>query len=42
VGKFRTHIYHSNLCPETNEYASRMIGKEVVRRRNFNAGSSQA
>lgn len=24
VGKFRTHIYHSNACPETNEYASRV------------------
>jgi hypothetical protein len=42
VGKFMTHIYHSNACPETNEYASRMIGKVVTRRGNFNTGSSQS
>ena len=42
VGKFMTHIYHSNACPETNEYASRMIGKVVTRRGNFSAGSSQS
>jgi hypothetical protein len=41
VGKFMTHIYHSNSCPETNEFASRMIGKKVTRRGNFNAGNSQ-
>ena len=27
VGKFMTHIYHSNACPDTNEYASRTIGQ---------------
>ena len=37
-----THIYHSNACPETNEYASRMIGKVVTRRSNFSAGNSQS
>lgn len=42
VGKFMTHIYHSNACPETNEYASRMIGKVVTRRSNFSAGNSQS
>jgi hypothetical protein len=42
VGKFMTHVYHSNACPETNEFASRMIGKEVVRRHNFNAGNSRS
>lgn len=42
VGKFMTHIYHSNACPETNEYAARTIGKEVVRRRTFNEGSSHS
>src|SRR4029077_10956201 len=41
-GKFITHIYHANACPETNEFAARMIGKEVTRRRNFNAGNSQS
>jgi TraM recognition site of TraD and TraG len=42
VGKFTTHIYHSNACPETNEYASRMIGKEMTRRRNVSRGSSES
>jgi hypothetical protein len=42
VGKFMTHIYHSNACPETNEYASRMIGKVVTRHGNFSAGASQS
>lgn len=42
VGKFMTHIYHSNACPETNEYASRMIGKVVTRRGNYSAGNSQS
>jgi len=41
VGKFITHIYHANACPETNEYASRMIGKVVTRRRNMSVGSSE-
>lgn len=40
VGKFTTHVYHANACLETNEYASRMIGKEVARRRNVSVGSS--
>jgi hypothetical protein len=42
VGKFNTHIYHSNACPETNEFASRMIGKVVKRRGNYNSGTSQS
>ena len=42
VGKFITHIYHSNACPETNEYASRMIGKVITRRSNYSAGNSQS
>ena len=42
VGKFTTHIYHSNPCPETNEFASRMIGKQMTQRRNFNAGNSRS
>ena len=32
VGKFMTNIFHSNACPDTNEYASRMIGKVTKRR----------
>jgi hypothetical protein len=42
VGKFSTHIYHSNACPETNEFASRMIGKVLTRRANFSEGNSQS
>src|ERR1017187_9857930 len=42
VGKFMTHIYHSNACPDTNEYASRMIGKVTTRRGNFSSGTSQS
>jgi hypothetical protein len=42
VGKFNTHIYHSNACPETNEYASRMIGKVMKRRGNYSAGTSKS
>jgi len=42
VGKFNTHVYHSNACPETNEFASRMIGKVLTRRGNFSQGSSQS
>src|ERR1017187_3755403 len=41
VGKFMTHVYHSNACPETNEFASRMIGKVVTRRGNYSNGSSE-
>ena len=42
VGKFMTHIYHSNACPETNEYAARMIGKVTKRRGNYSSGTSKA
>ena len=42
VGKFMSHIYHSNSCPETNEYASRVIGKVTKRRANYSTGSSQS
>ena len=42
VGKFKTNIFHSNGCPETNEYASRVIGKGIKRRGNYSAGSSQS
>jgi hypothetical protein len=42
VGKFITHIYHSNACPDTNEYASRMIGKVMTRRGNYSSGNSKS
>jgi hypothetical protein len=42
VGKFMTHIYHSNACPETNEYAARVIGKVMTRRGNYSRGEGQS
>jgi uncharacterized membrane protein YgcG len=42
VGKFMTHIYHSNACPDTNEYASRVIGKIVTRRGNQSSGVARS
>jgi uncharacterized membrane protein YgcG len=42
VGKFATQVYHANSCAETNEYASRTIGKVVKRRANYNAGMSRS
>lgn len=42
VGKFMTHINHSNACADTNEYASRTIGKVTTRRGNFSTGTSQS
>ena len=40
VGKFITHVYHSNACAETNEFAARTIGKVTTRRASYSAGSS--
>ena len=42
VGKFMTNIFHSNSCPETNEYASRVIGKVMKRHGNYSAGNSES
>jgi len=42
AGKFKTHVFCANSCPETNEFASRMIGKEVTRRRNASVGSAES
>ncbi len=42
VGKYMTHIYHANACPETNEYASRTIGKVMMRHGNYNSGTSES
>jgi hypothetical protein len=41
VGKFMTNIFHANACPDTNEYASRVIGKMLMRRGNYNNGQSE-
>jgi TraM recognition site of TraD and TraG len=40
VGKFGTHVFFSNACPETNEYAAKMIGRVMTRRANYSAGSN--
>jgi len=42
VGKFGTHVFMSNSCPETNEFAARMLGRVVTRRNNFSEGSSRS
>jgi hypothetical protein len=42
VGRYMSHVYFANACPETNEYASRVIGKVVKRRRNASNGTSQS
>jgi hypothetical protein len=41
VGKFMTHVYFSNACAETNEYAARTIGKVLKRRANYSAGENR-
>lgn len=40
VGKFTTRVYGANLCPDTNEYASRVIGKVLTRRKNGSRGKA--
>ncbi len=42
VGKFMTNIFFSNACPDTNEYAARVIGKVVKRRANYSSGKSDS
>ena len=42
AGKFRGHVFCTNNCPETNEFASRMVGKVLTRRTNYSAGHSQS
>lgn len=42
VGKFMTHVYGSNSCPETNDFAARTIGKVVRRRANYSNGTSRS
>jgi uncharacterized membrane protein YgcG len=41
AGKFMTHIYTTNACPETNEFASKVIGKVVKRRANYSRSNSR-
>jgi hypothetical protein len=40
VGKFGNLLFHSNSCPDTNEYAARVVGKAVKRRKSYNKGTS--
>lgn len=35
LGNFGTKIWHSNTCPETNEWAARTVGRMLQRRSNF-------
>jgi hypothetical protein len=42
VGKFATHVFFSNSCAETNEYAARTIGKVMKRHANYSAGNSES
>ncbi len=42
AGKFVTNLFFSNACPETNEYASRVIGKVLKRRANYSTGKSKS
>jgi hypothetical protein len=42
AGKFNTHVFCSNSCPETNEFAARILGKVVTRRSTFSNGTSES
>jgi len=42
VGKFGTHVFHSQPCNETNRWAAETIGKVLTRRRNYSSGNSQS
>jgi len=42
VGKFNTHIYHSNACQETNDFAARTLGRVLTRRGNYSTGNSES
>jgi len=41
AGKFVTHIFGSNSCPETNEFAAKMLGRVKTRRETYSEGSSR-
>ena len=40
AGKFKTHVFCAKSCRESNEFASRIIGKMLTKRANFSAGQS--
>ena len=35
LGNFGTKVFHSNACPETNEWAAKTVGRTVQQRRNY-------
>lgn len=35
LGNFATKVFHSNACPETNEWAARTIGRSLQTRANY-------
>ena len=39
VGKFNNHWFHANACPETNEFASSLIGRRLQQRENYSFGT---
>jgi len=38
IGKFGTIVAHQNACHETNEYISKVIGRDIHQRRNQSKG----
>ena len=38
LGNFATRIWHNNACTETNEWASRTLGRSLQQRGTFNEG----
>ncbi len=41
AGKFGNHVFCSNSDPETNEFASKMLGRVITRHSNYSSGRSQ-
>jgi len=42
VSKFGNQVFTANNCPLTNEYAIKLLGREVKRRNNASMGTSQS
>jgi len=42
AGKFMTHVFCSNSCPETNEFAAKMLGRVMTRRGTYSKGTSKS
>lgn len=42
LGNFATKIFHSNACPETNEWAARTLGRMLHRRANYGENQGQS